>query len=122
MLDGKVTDPDAQAYGKPAIQLHCTQAADSVRGASGAPVVIDNQIVGVLNLQLLGHDGVRDKPYCSTLYAVSLKVLDEWGGELAAAIATMRTIAVAPKALGRRRLDTSVLRKEMATAFDKQDL
>jgi hypothetical protein len=75
VLTGVVLDPDGRAYDKPAIQLHCNQAQDKVRGASGSPVLVDGCIVAILTKQLLVYAGREDTlaPAYHTVYALALE-------------------------------------------------
>jgi Trypsin-like peptidase domain len=72
-LKGVVSDPDARAYGRPALLLKCDEGADKINGASGSPVMVDDQIVGILTNQLLRYNASGQKvPVFAAAYACPL--------------------------------------------------
>jgi len=79
-LAGLVRDPEALICGATALQLKCDEGADKINGASGAPIMVDDQIVGILTNQLLryndpsgdGVPGVDTVPVFRAVYAYPL--------------------------------------------------
>jgi tetratricopeptide (TPR) repeat protein len=68
------------------MQLTCHQAQDSIKGASGAPVVVDNLIIGMLNNQLavkqepeIYSPGAppRYTPVYATAYALPIEAMQD---------------------------------------------
>jgi ankyrin repeat protein len=72
-LKGVVRDPEARAYDRPALLLKCDEGADKINGASGSPIMVDDQIVGILTNQLLRYNASGDKvPAFAAAYACPL--------------------------------------------------
>jgi len=79
LLTGNVVMCDGKLEGTSAHQLYCTQAAAGgggrVKGMSGAPVVIDGKLVGVMRFALME----QDRTEMGTLYACPVRaVADRW--------------------------------------------
>jgi tetratricopeptide (TPR) repeat protein len=90
VLDGTVLDPGANLPHRRSrllvMQLTCHQAQDRINGASGAPVVVDNLIVGMLNNQLAvkqepdvySPDALpRYIPVYATAYALPIEAMQD---------------------------------------------
>jgi tetratricopeptide (TPR) repeat protein len=90
VLDGTIQDPGAYLPHRqsqlPVMQLTCHQAQDSIKGASGAPVVVDNLIVGMLNNQLAVKEEPeiyspdappRYTPVYATAYALPIEAMQD---------------------------------------------
>ena len=79
---GTLEDQDARLDGVPALQLLSRQAAAGqgapVSGLSGAPVLIDGAVVGLLRFALMEHQ----KTVAGTLYACPISSILEKAGDL----------------------------------------
>jgi len=77
LLTGNVLMYDGRLEDTPAHQLYCPQAAAGsggrVKGMSGAPVVIDGRLVGVMRFALME----QDRTEMGTLYACPVKAVAE---------------------------------------------
>ncbi len=75
VFSGEVKDANALFFDQHVLQLHCAEARDKVGGASGSPVVVGGEIVGVLTHQLLQRaaDGMEKVPAFEALYALPLE-------------------------------------------------
>lgn len=89
-MSGTVDDPRAilpdSKSSPPLIQLRCFEGRQSIRGASGGPVVVNHRIIGMLNNQLCqeqGHDSYDPgsqrtyEPVYSVAYALSVDAMQE---------------------------------------------
>jgi hypothetical protein len=96
VLRGQVEDAAARVYGKPALQLYCKEGRDQVQGASGAPVMVQGRVVGLLTHQLLGY-GRRGQvhPVFNTLYALPVAQLQGFS-ELASHLVAIGTARQSP--------------------------
>src|SRR5262249_54405880 len=90
VLDGTIQDPRAYLPYSPSrlavLHLTCDQAQDSIKGASGAPVVVDNFIIGMLNNQLVVEQEPevyspdaqpRYRSVYTTAYALSIEAMED---------------------------------------------
>lgn len=91
VMDGTIQDPRAYLPHRKSrlsvIQLTCNQAQDRINGASGAPVVVDDLIVGMLNNQLVAEQQPEShrsevpptyKPVYSTAYALPIEAMQDF--------------------------------------------
>ena len=81
VLGGKILDLNARAYGKPVLQLEVPpmNESDSVQGASGSPILVEGQVVGMLTQQLLKRTPDTSEPQSSlsTVYALPSQRITE---------------------------------------------
>jgi len=81
---GTVEDTSADLEGSPAFQLYSKQAAAGdgapVKGLSGAPVIIDDAVVGVLRFALMKEG----RTVAGTVYACPVTALNDRAGDFLA--------------------------------------
>ncbi len=90
LLGGKVRDPAARLPNRPlpnhVIQLRCDEGQDSIKGASGGPVVVNEVVIGMLNNQLVEektlesyspHGPKKYEPIYDTVYAVPCEAIQD---------------------------------------------
>lgn len=78
-FEGTIIDPVARAWDKPAISLRSSGARYRLNGVSGAPVVSEDRVVGVIGKQAaqFSEAGVAT-PAFETVYALSLGEVEAW--------------------------------------------
>lgn len=90
VMAGKVRDPQgvlpSNGFSATVMQLTCEEAQDRIAGASGAPVLVERFIVGMLNNQLLREETLNDYspetssrylPAHKTVYALPVESMQE---------------------------------------------